>query len=272
MIYVCPSLFFSSEEVRCSLDELDAVIATFDEEARKHCQSLSRLRSDTPTLANSRVQRRGSLSLEGTFISGTADSLDYTSATLRNPRIKRLDLAPVQATENFPTRNDASPSFVEDDFPPPPPDAFAPENFILPPPSPPPPPPPLSPSLSPVLIRKQHGVPSTQLELITSINSSERNSQLLHSASAGHGDSLTTALVTKHSNGSRPISSAACRRPMVPQRAPSTRLSSVPITEGLRPRSVAADSTVPVKETPGSVASLPNSHLKVIRFFRSPTI
>ncbi|THD20410.1 hypothetical protein D915_008968 [Fasciola hepatica] len=49
---------------------------------------------------------------------------------------------------------------------------------------------------------------------------------------------------------------------MVPQRAPSTRLSSVPITEELRPRSVAADSTVPVKETPGSVASSPNSHLK----------
>lgn len=113
MIEIFTPLFSSSEEVRCSLDELDAVIATFDEEAKQHCQSLSQLRSDISALTNGHIHRRGSL--EGTFSSANSESLDYTSATLRNPRCNRLDLALVRTPADSPTNgNDALSPFTDD--------------------------------------------------------------------------------------------------------------------------------------------------------------
>ncbi|KAF6768264.1 hypothetical protein AHF37_09779 [Paragonimus kellicotti] len=124
-----PSLSSSgSEEVRCSLDELDAVIATFDEEARQHHYSLSSVNNCTYP----KTAERSSSGITwhcSALLTGSTDPADFATMTLRvaRPRPHSVDQS---------NGNDNKASDREPEFPPPPPDLFATDNFVLPPPPP----------------------------------------------------------------------------------------------------------------------------------------
>ncbi|VDP74309.1 unnamed protein product [Echinostoma caproni] len=165
-------------------------------------------------------------------------------------------------------------SFLWCDFPPPPPDAFAPENFVLPPPPPPPLPEVLNGELNAMVVTQpESGTARSQcephldsLQPVTQNGTCTNSTTIPSTVTSLNPSPLSLGVTSERPKGTRPGATGACRRPAVPQRAPSTRLSSVPVTcnglEEFRPRSVAVDSLVLLQESRGSAESLPNPHIK----------
>ncbi|KAG5441668.1 hypothetical protein CSKR_200016 [Clonorchis sinensis] len=218
-----------SEEVRCSLDELDAVIATYDDgSGRQNAQdNTSKAAICCPVnhvsssfgkrITDSRQNetRRSSCTfLENERLLGAVDSTDYSTATLRNPR-RQSDREP--SVELHASRTTGSFHTVEPEFPPPPPvETFAPDSFILPPPP--------SAISDPKALRTfQPGGVTGPIYVRTSLPL-----QVISKCS------LTTACPNpaqtraRSSSMSPPQPPKMPTRPTVPQRAPSTRLSTVP--------------------------------------------
>ncbi|KAA3675729.1 uncharacterized protein DEA37_0009400 [Paragonimus westermani] len=81
-----------SEEVRCSLDELDAVIATFDEEARQHRYSLSGVNNWTCPKSAGRSPSGVTWDCSA-LLTDSTDPADFATVTLRvaRPRPHSVD-------------------------------------------------------------------------------------------------------------------------------------------------------------------------------------
>ncbi|CAL8069155.1 unnamed protein product [Calicophoron daubneyi] len=212
-----------SEEVRCSLDELDAVIATFDEEARRQryslaCMGSSSANKDSQNLnpTDSTDFRRHSVSEANSFSTST-EPCEYSTATLCNRRHNSNNTS-LQQKDPPDTGVDCNqmPSYSEDseEFPPPPPDLFASDNFVLPPP-------PVQPTTN-----------GSVVPLTISSPKSETQPHRSNVKNTAPGDSPSPPSCEQRPKSpkstAQPVSPSKSRasRPSVPQRAPSTRLSS----------------------------------------------
>ncbi|KAF7259476.1 hypothetical protein EG68_03780 [Paragonimus skrjabini miyazakii] len=208
-----PSLSSSgSEEVRCSLDELDAVIATFDEEARQHHYSLSGINNWTcPKTAERRPS--GVTWHCSALLTDSTDPADFATVTLRvaRPRPHSVDQS---------NGSDTKTSGREPEFPPPPPDLFGTDNFVLPPPPP---------SVdNGALESGSLTQPKSQYSPIQSRNPSFPTSSQVCAADVTPTSPTISAPIESPIHVARV--SGPVVRPMVPRRAPSTRLSTVQMT------------------------------------------
>ncbi|TGZ63806.1 hypothetical protein CRM22_006696 [Opisthorchis felineus] len=218
-----------SEEVRCSLDELDAVIATYDDGSGRQnaqentgkaavCCPLNHVSSSfgkrIPDSLHNEARRGSCTFLDNERLSGAADSTDYSTATLRNPR-RQSDREP--SIELHSSRTTGSFHTVEPEFPPPPPvETFTPDSFILPPP----------PSVisDPKALRTfQPGGVTGPIYVRTSLPL-----QVISRCSLTTASPKTPQTRARSSSMSPPQPTKMPTRPTVPQRAPSTRLSTVP--------------------------------------------
>ncbi|KAF8567921.1 hypothetical protein P879_03601 [Paragonimus westermani] len=208
-----PSLSSSgSEEVRCSLDELDAVIATFDEEAKQHRYSLSGVNSWTCPKTAGRSPS-GVTWHCSTLLTDSADPADFATMTLRvaRPRPHSVDQS---------NGNDSKVYGREPEFPPPPPDLFGTDNFVLPPPPP---------SVDNGTLESGClNQPNAQYSPVQTRNSSRPTSS--HTCVVGVTPTTSTTSVPIESPVPVARASGPAVRPMVPRRAPSTRLSTVQMT------------------------------------------
>ncbi|CAH8431836.1 unnamed protein product [Heterobilharzia americana] len=272
-----PSLgSFGSEEVRCSLDELDAVIATYDDydDSRRHlltfpstvttsreytnCSTFIHSSSATAASVSSSLLFSNRLSTLHTndelssFISQPSQStattigatkiihLESSSTNNNNNDNSRsfdrvyemrklptdqihVNNAPIELNSSLPSsctltkysnKTDSSPPL------PPPPDLCASENFPLPPP------PPLPPSSSSSNCSPSF-TPAAQLKFPFNGHSDIQVSNARHELEASIDSSFTSRRYSQPPNISAPKSSSSSSRPLIPQRAPSTRLTSV---------------------------------------------
>ncbi|KAF5405621.1 hypothetical protein PHET_00683 [Paragonimus heterotremus] len=237
-----PSLSSSgSEEVRCSLDELDAVIATFDEEARQHHYSLSGV--NNWTCAKTAEHKPSGVTWHcSALLTDSTDPADFATVTLRvaRPRPHSVDQS---------KGNDSKASDREAEFPPPPPDLFGTDNFVLPPPPP---------SVdNGALESGSLTQPNSQCSPIQSRN------PLFPTSSQAYAVDVTPTTPTASVPIESPVhvarASGPVVRPMVPRRAPSTRLSTVQMTvvvsdhssstNGLRSPNCMPDNCAQVRES-----------------------
>ncbi|VDO47169.1 unnamed protein product [Schistosoma margrebowiei] len=280
-----PSLKSFGSEIRCSIDELDAVIATYDvnnnnedDIESKRQQLLTFSLTNIPsvdyfnysTFTNSPSLSNQLSSLNRTTIS----NMNYVTSITHNSNIndyhhnindineirKYYDQLDVNSSSYPTTTTSSSGTFtnycnqIEPSFPLPPPDAFASDDFPLPP-SPPPPLPPLlsSPtseattgSAKPVTVLTSHFSsttfsPCTTNSTLTTLNggkhlqsfpSTNGYSQCQSFDPKCHVESTINSYNTNNGHHTQQfrhnIPTTNSRKPSIPQRAPSTRLTSLP--------------------------------------------
>ncbi|RTG82563.1 uncharacterized protein DC041_0007400, partial [Schistosoma bovis] len=280
-----PSLKSFGSEIRCSIDELDAVIATYDvnnnndndiESKKQQLLTSSSSLTNIPSINTSvdyfnysTFTNSPSLSNQLSSLNRTTitTNMNYVTSITHNSNVNdyhnnnindineirkyyygdqiqinnQYDQLDVNSSSYPTTTSSSSCTFtnycnqIEPSFPLPPPDAFASEDFPLPP-SPPPPPPPLPPLLSTPTSEATTGSAKPVTLLASHFSSTTFSPYTTNSTltTLNGGKHLQSFPSTNENSQCQPfdfhhnIPTTNSRKPSIPQRAPSTRLTSLP--------------------------------------------